>query len=78
MDGYPLTVFLLNPISLLNSLLDASNFICNLISLQWIPREISRLQKLIDRANEKGWRREYPFHGSISYKFLVLNHAVVN
>lgn len=28
------------------------------ITKHWIPREISRLQKLIDRANEKGWRRE--------------------
>ncbi|KAJ6816360.1 uncharacterized protein M6B38_416370 [Iris pallida] len=26
----------------------------------WIDREIVKLQKKIDRANEKGWRREYP------------------
>ncbi|CAB4267576.1 unnamed protein product [Prunus armeniaca] len=26
-----------------------------------IERELVRLQKYIDRANEKGWRREYPF-----------------
>lgn len=28
------------------------------ITKHWIPKEISWLQKLIDRANEKGWRRE--------------------
>lgn len=28
--------------------------------LQWIDKEVLKLQKLIDRANEKGWRREYP------------------
>ncbi|CAL8997934.1 unnamed protein product [Prunus brigantina] len=30
-----------------------------------IERELVRLQKYIDRANEKGWRREYPFIVSI-------------
>ncbi|KAK9062592.1 hypothetical protein SSX86_019780 [Deinandra increscens subsp. villosa] len=28
----------------------------------WIPRELVYLQNLIDRANEKGWRKEYPFY----------------
>ncbi|PIA40638.1 hypothetical protein AQUCO_02400005v1 [Aquilegia coerulea] len=28
----------------------------------WIKKELVLLQKLIDHANEKGWRREYPFH----------------
>lgn len=28
------------------------------ITKHWIPRQIAFLQKLIDRANEKGWRRE--------------------
>ncbi|RVW55321.1 hypothetical protein CK203_002344 [Vitis vinifera] len=27
----------------------------------WIARELDLLQNLIDRANEKGWRKEYPF-----------------
>ncbi|KAI4351941.1 hypothetical protein L6164_006239 [Bauhinia variegata] len=27
----------------------------------YIARELALLQNLIDRANEKGWRREYPF-----------------
>ncbi|KAI7733781.1 hypothetical protein M8C21_023331 [Ambrosia artemisiifolia] len=31
------------------------------ITKHWIPRELIHLQKLIDRANEKGWRKEYPF-----------------
>jgi hypothetical protein len=29
--------------------------------LQWISREIELLRNRIDLANEKGWRREYPF-----------------
>ncbi|GKV25429.1 hypothetical protein SLEP1_g34870 [Rubroshorea leprosula] len=33
----------------------------------WLPREIALLQRLIDRANEKGWRKEYPFKTLISY-----------
>ncbi|KAL3537376.1 hypothetical protein ACH5RR_000742 [Cinchona calisaya] len=32
------------------------------IMKHWIPREIAFLQNLINRANEKGWRREYPCH----------------
>lgn len=32
-----------------------------LIWLQWIEREIVLLQKRIDHANEKGWRKQYPF-----------------
>ncbi|KAK4417181.1 hypothetical protein Salat_2543700 [Sesamum alatum] len=31
------------------------------ITKHWIAKEISLLHKLIDHANEKGWRREYPF-----------------
>ncbi|KAI8552539.1 hypothetical protein RHMOL_Rhmol06G0274800 [Rhododendron molle] len=31
------------------------------ITNHWINRELAVLQNLIDRANEKGWRREYPF-----------------
>ncbi|KAM0056024.1 hypothetical protein Hdeb2414_s0006g00213061 [Helianthus debilis subsp. tardiflorus] len=27
----------------------------------WLPIELAHLQNLIDRANEKGWRKEYPF-----------------
>jgi len=34
--------------------------------LQWLVRELALLQNLIDRANEKGWRREYPFKMHIS------------
>lgn len=30
-------------------------------NFQWIGRELALLQNRIDRANEKGWRREYPF-----------------
>lgn len=28
---------------------------------QWIAREVDLLQNRIDQANEKGWRRQYPF-----------------
>ncbi|KAI8531489.1 hypothetical protein RHMOL_Rhmol11G0139900 [Rhododendron molle] len=31
------------------------------ITNHWIKRQLALLQNLIDRANEKGWRREYPF-----------------
>ncbi|AES70866.2 zinc finger CCCH domain protein [Medicago truncatula] len=31
------------------------------ITKHWISREIELLRNRIDRANEKGWRREYPF-----------------
>ncbi|KAL5751492.1 hypothetical protein ACOSP7_021700 [Xanthoceras sorbifolium] len=31
------------------------------ITKHWLVGELALLQKLIDRANEKGWRREYPF-----------------
>jgi hypothetical protein len=27
---------------------------------QGIDKELQRLEKLIERANEKGWRAEYP------------------
>ncbi|PKI72630.1 hypothetical protein CRG98_007007 [Punica granatum] len=30
------------------------------ITKHWLVREISLLQNLIERANEKGWRKEYP------------------
>ncbi|VFQ88902.1 unnamed protein product [Cuscuta campestris] len=30
------------------------------ITKHWLPRELKRLQNLINIANEKGWRREYP------------------
>ena len=36
-----------------------SYYVVNLF--QWLARELVQLQNLIDRANEKGWRREYPF-----------------
>lgn len=28
--------------------------------LQWLVKELALLEKKIERANEKGWRREYP------------------
>ncbi|KZV48193.1 hypothetical protein F511_20326 [Dorcoceras hygrometricum] len=31
------------------------------LTKHWINEELALLQKLIDQANEKGWRREYPF-----------------
>ncbi|KAJ8565640.1 hypothetical protein K7X08_008216 [Anisodus acutangulus] len=31
------------------------------ITKHWIEREIPMLQKRIDHANEKGWRKQYPF-----------------
>uniref|UniRef100_A0A7N2MJ85 Uncharacterized protein n=2 Tax=Quercus lobata TaxID=97700 RepID=A0A7N2MJ85_QUELO len=31
------------------------------ITKHWIEMELVKLQKCIDRANEKGWRAEYPF-----------------
>ncbi|KAL4363946.1 hypothetical protein GQ457_04G008390 [Hibiscus cannabinus] len=31
------------------------------ITKHWLAAELALLPKLIDRANEKGWRREYPF-----------------
>lgn len=37
------------------------------LHLQGIEKELIKLQHLIDHANEKGWRREYP-----------LNRMVVN
>ncbi|KAJ8504077.1 hypothetical protein OPV22_004963 [Ensete ventricosum] len=36
----------------------------------WIDKEIVKLQKLIDRANEKGWRREYPFESIVNIERL--------
>lgn len=47
---------------------------CVLFWLQWIPKELSLLQNLIDRANEKGWRKEYPLVCLILIsKALILN-----
>lgn len=38
------------------------NFLYLVVDLfQWLARELALLQNQIDRANEKGWRREYPF-----------------
>ncbi|CAL9019630.1 unnamed protein product [Prunus brigantina] len=37
------------------------------ITKHWLVRELALLQKLIDQANEKGWRREYPFKISTAY-----------
>ncbi|KVH87629.1 Plus-3 [Cynara cardunculus var. scolymus] len=31
------------------------------IVTHWIPRELALLKHRIDQANEKGWRKEYPF-----------------
>ncbi|KAM1735127.1 hypothetical protein ACFX11_020504 [Malus domestica] len=39
---------------------------------RWIARELSLLQKRIDQANEKGWRREYPFIDQYLDKKLLL------
>ncbi|WVY94667.1 hypothetical protein V8G54_033755 [Vigna mungo] len=41
----------------------------------WIPRKLVLLQNLIDRANEKGWRREYPF--MIYFFYCCLKFSVV-
>ncbi|KAJ7967958.1 Zinc finger CCCH domain protein [Quillaja saponaria] len=37
------------------------------ITKHWIMRQLTLLQIRIDRANEKGWRREYPFTINILY-----------
>ncbi|KAK4379661.1 hypothetical protein RND71_001523 [Anisodus tanguticus] len=42
------------------------------ITKHWIEREIRLLQKRIDHANEKGWRKQYPF---ICLKALLLKHV---
>lgn len=42
---------------------------------QWIDKELQRLEKEIERAHEKGWRQEYPFHinwWSCSNKLIML------
>ncbi|GJR70630.1 zinc ion binding protein [Tanacetum coccineum] len=31
------------------------------IKAHWLPRELALLKHRIDQANEKGWRKEYPF-----------------
>jgi hypothetical protein len=43
------------------------------VLLQWLAREIPLLQNLIDRANEKGWRREYPFYVIFRLHAMVEN-----
>ncbi|CAK9154887.1 unnamed protein product [Ilex paraguariensis] len=45
------------------------------ITKHWLVREIALLQNLIDRANEKGWRREYPLD-DVSMLFIS-NGSVV-
>ncbi|KAL7162926.1 hypothetical protein ACSBR2_043238 [Camellia fascicularis] len=37
------------------------------ITKHWLVRELTLLQNLIDRANEKGWRKEYPLMMSKYY-----------
>ncbi|WCJ18658.1 SWIB/MDM2 domain Plus-3 GYF [Euphorbia peplus] len=39
------------------------------VTKQWIPKELYRLQKLIDQANEKGWRRQ--LHEYVERKQLL-------
>ncbi|WMV10867.1 hypothetical protein MTR67_004252 [Solanum verrucosum] len=41
------------------------------ITKHWIEREVVLLQKHIDHANEKGWRKQYPF---ICLKVLLLKY----
>jgi hypothetical protein len=46
--------------------------------LQWLVRELTYLQNLIDRANEKGWRREYPFIISTRHmQYLNMLHNLI-
>ncbi|KAH0988574.1 hypothetical protein GBA52_000057 [Prunus armeniaca] len=42
------------------------------IMKHWMGRELSLLQKRIDQANEKGWRREYPFTNAINIKYVLI------
>nr|KYP76031.1 Uncharacterized protein At5g08430 [Cajanus cajan] len=47
----------------------------------WIPRELVLLQNRIDQANEKGWRREYPFMMYISdccLRLVAKGQSVMN
>ncbi|KAF4388980.1 hypothetical protein F8388_026709 [Cannabis sativa] len=37
----------------------------------WLVRELALLKNLIDRANEKGWRREYPYNRSNKRRELL-------
>ncbi|CAN4080516.1 unnamed protein product [Withania somnifera] len=41
------------------------------ITKHWIEREVLLLQKRIDHANEKGWRKQYPF---LCLKVLLLKY----
>ncbi|KAK7333051.1 hypothetical protein VNO80_29811 [Phaseolus coccineus] len=45
------------------------------IMKHWIPRKLVLLQNCIDHANEKGWRREYPF---MIYSFYCCLKFVAN
>ncbi|TKY47341.1 125 kDa kinesin-related protein [Spatholobus suberectus] len=47
----------------------------------WIPRELVLLQNRIDQANEKGWRREYPFMICIldcCFRLVAKGQSVMN
>ncbi|KAK7270752.1 hypothetical protein RJT34_26149 [Clitoria ternatea] len=39
----------------------------------WLVTELALLENLIDRANEKGWRREYPFLIFIRWFFFCID-----
>ncbi|AQK93707.1 zinc ion binding [Zea mays] len=39
----------------------------------WISKELQRLERLIDRASEKGWRKEYPCYTSSFNHFEYLD-----
>ncbi|GAA0139260.1 hypothetical protein LIER_00843 [Lithospermum erythrorhizon] len=41
----------------------------------WIPREIAQLQARIDRANEKGWRKEYPLSNELVSAITCMMHV---
>ncbi|WCJ18654.1 SWIB/MDM2 domain Plus-3 GYF [Euphorbia peplus] len=40
---------------------ERAHILHEVITKQWIVKELYRLRNLIDQANEKGWRRQYPF-----------------
>ncbi|XVF60954.1 hypothetical protein PTKIN_Ptkin08bG0089200 [Pterospermum kingtungense] len=47
------------------------------ITRHWLSAELTLLSKLIDRANEKGWRREYPIGISVDYipRYILINYG---
>ncbi|KAM7474530.1 hypothetical protein LguiB_021773 [Lonicera macranthoides] len=47
------------------------------ITKHWIAKELALLQILIDRANEKGWRREYPFNTKIKAVIACIERASI-